>query len=166
MLVQPAASMVASISRGEPVDEPVVKHWPGKRVVDEAGKELPDLVLEPARQATGGHNRLDGRRPEGAGHPQAVGQPWMVAELDGQDLGVDGGRVHIASRDQADGALVKACFNYPAEEARLGAHGDQAVEGDGVAGMRGRLVVGPGAALELSRVVWPRYGSPNCRRSG
>jgi hypothetical protein len=73
----------------------------------------------------------------------------MVAELDGQDLGVDGGRVHAACGDQADGPLVEASLDHRAEEAWPGAQADQAVEGDGVAGMRRRLVVGPRAALEL-----------------
>jgi hypothetical protein len=35
---------------------------------------------------------------EGADHPKA-GQPWVVAELDGQDLGVDRGGVHRARID-------------------------------------------------------------------
>ena len=40
-------------------------------------------------------------------------------------------------------------LDHLAEVAGPGAQADQAVEGDGVAGMRGRLVVGPGAALQL-----------------
>ena len=51
----------------------------------------------------------------------------MVATLDGQDLGVDRGRVHGASVDQADGALVEAGLDYPGEEPGPGAHANQAV---------------------------------------
>jgi hypothetical protein len=98
---------------------------------------------------SGGHHRLDGRRAEGVDQPQAVGQPRVVAELDAQDLGVDGRRLHSARGDQADGPLVKAGLEDRAEEAGAGAHADQAVEGDGVAGVGGWLVVGPGAAAQL-----------------
>src|SRR5215213_4229603 len=93
--------------RGEPVDEPVDEYRPRGRVAGEGDQQLPDLVLELIREAAGGHYRLDGRRPKGADRPQPVGQPWVVAELDGQYLGVDRGRIHPCRMDHADGPLVK-----------------------------------------------------------
>jgi hypothetical protein len=72
--------------------------------------------LEPAGKAAGGHHRLDGQRPGGADHPQAVRHVRLVATLDGHDLGVNRGRVHGASVDQADGALVEAGLDHPGEE--------------------------------------------------
>ena len=104
-------------------------------------------------EAAGGHHRLDGRRPEAGNDPEAVGQRRVVAKLDGQDLGVDGGGLDRARLDQADGPLVEAGLADRAEEAGPGAQADQAVEGDGVAGVRRRLVVGPGAAARSSRQV-------------
>jgi hypothetical protein len=88
--------------------------------------------LEPAGKAAGGHHRLDGQRPGGADHPQAVRHVRLVATLDGHDLGVNRGRVHGASVDQADGALVEAGLDHPGEEPGSGAHANQAVQGDGV----------------------------------
>jgi hypothetical protein len=41
----------------------------------------------------------------------------VVAELDRQDLGVDGGGIDCARLDQADGPLVEAGLDYRAEEA-------------------------------------------------
>ena len=70
----------------------------------------------------------------------------MVAKLDGEDLGVDRGGVDHSSVDEADGLLVVAGLDHPAEEPVPGAHADQAVEGNGVAGVGRRLVVGPRAA--------------------
>jgi hypothetical protein len=55
----------------------------------------------------------------------------VVAELDGQDLGVDRRGVHRAAGDQPDGPLVEAGLDHPGEEPGPGAHTDQAVEGDG-----------------------------------
>jgi hypothetical protein len=51
--------------------------------------------------------------------------------------------------DQADGPLVEADLDHPAEEPGPGAHADQAVEGNGVAGVGRRLVVGPRAAPQF-----------------
>jgi hypothetical protein len=79
----------------------------------------------------------------------------VVAALHRQNLGVDRRGVHGAGVDQADGPLVEAALDHPAEEAGTGAHADQAVEGHGVARMGRRLVVGPGAAAQLlMRLSW------------
>jgi hypothetical protein len=40
----------------------------------------------------------------------------VVAELDGQDLGVNRGSVHGAGMDQADGPLVEPGLDHSAEE--------------------------------------------------
>jgi hypothetical protein len=61
-------------------------------------------------------------------------QPGMVAELDGEDLRVDRGRVDLAVGDQPDGALMEAGLHDAADEPGSGAHTDQLVEGDGVTG--------------------------------
>ena len=60
----------------------------------------------------------------------------MIAKLDGQDLGVDRGRVHGASVDQADGALVAAGLDYRAKNPGR-APMNQAVQGDSVRAPRG-----------------------------
>ena len=73
----------------------------------------------------------------------------MTAELDGQDLGVDRGRVHDAGVDETNGFLVEAGLDHPGEEPGLGAHADQSVQSDGVTGVGRRLVVGPRAAPQL-----------------
>src|SRR5215211_189837 len=51
--------------------------------------------------------------------------------------------------DQADGPLVEAGLDHPSEEPRSSAQADQAVKGDGVAGLGRRLVVGPRATTQL-----------------
>jgi hypothetical protein len=126
----------------------VVQHRPGGRVVGELDQQVPDLALQLLGEAAGGHHRLDGRRAEGANDPQTV-QARMIAQLDGQDLGVDRGGVHDARGDQPEGPLVEASLHHPGEEPWPGAHADQAVEGDGVAGVGRGLVVGPRAAPQI-----------------
>jgi hypothetical protein len=43
----------------------------------------------------------------------------MVAELDGQDLGVDGGGIDAAGVDQADGPLVEAGRDHRCRHGRF-----------------------------------------------
>jgi hypothetical protein len=143
------ADVVVTVDGDEALHEAVRQRRLGCRAAVKLQQRLPDGSLELVGQAAGGGHRLNGGGAEGADHSQAGGQPGMVAELHGQDLGVDRGRVDPATGDQPDRVLVEAGLDHAADEPRPGAEAHQGVQRDGVAGVRRRLVVGPRAAPQL-----------------
>ena len=75
----------------------------------------------------------------------------MVAELDGEHLGIDRGGVDLARGDHPDGALVKPRFDDAAEEAARFAHRHEMVAGQVVAGVGIQVVVGPGSPAKIGK---------------
>ena len=96
-------------------------------------------------------HRLNRRGSEGLDHAKLVRQLRVVAELDGQHLGIDRGGVDLARRDHPHRPLVKPRFDHATEEAARFAHLHEMVAGQVVAGVGIPVVVGPGSTAQIGK---------------
>src|SRR5918997_307304 len=145
----PNVAVVLVRDRREAFDKAVGERVPGGRVLAHGHQRGFDVRLECVWQPARGHDGLYPRWTQSIYHPHLRPEFRMVAQFDGQHLGVDGRRVYLPRTDHADRPLVRTRLDHPPEEAARLAHAHQPVTGNVVARVRVRVVEGPRAIPQV-----------------